>query len=545
MSFAEPAQLSELSTEELVETLPDVPGRVIDQLDKEERLAPKPDVDPSDIERRARENGTDVILELGKAMKPLPRSQRVQVAFEFRPTDYQALLLDYPELVDRAQVAPKAGRQVGKTKISGYVGADHALTNRNTDILYTAPGQDTADEMFKEFKDAFRHGPFTLEQYGVKPGEDNKQTWEFTTGTRAMSRTLGAVGQDKNPGNRGMSPSCVIVDEAHYEQDKVYTEEIEEFFITHEKYEYYLFSTPAGKSGYFYQNVDVEGHRTRQEAAEDSFGWYAPYWPTKISPFAQQDFIEQKRKEYDTSTFEQEFEGKFAEDGDSAIPHSTLNPNIDPEREFDTDQPRYLGVDPARGGDDEMVAFDIDASGTFWNAWSFETISGPQFVEFLESIHTGKDDLEYWPDWPSPTVGTHSIPSNGYATILIEENGVGGFAADFAEAGLGSVIKVVNSTNETKQNVYQRLIKDLEQADLKLPKHKPLIRQTTAMQKSFTPTGKAKYEAPPGKHDDWPDGMAFANWARHGNGEDLDTKPANQEIRRRRGDQGGRRRITR
>lgn len=516
-------QVSSLPQDERVATLPDISGDVIDQVPKEDRLAPEPDIDIEEIEARAERNGTDVIRELGEALKPLPRSQRVQVAFGFRPTDYQALLLDYPEQVDRAQAAPKAGRQVGKTKISGYIGADHALTNRNTDVLYTAPGQDTADEMFKEFKDAFRNGPLTLQQYGVRPQEDNKTKWEFVGGTRAMSKTLGTVGEEKNPGNRGMNPTCVIVDEAHYEQDVVFTEEIEEFFITHDTYEYYLFSTPAGKSGYFYENVEVEGKRTPEEAASESFSWYAPHWPTKISPFAQQDYIEQKREEYDSDTFEQEFLGKFADDGSAAIPHETLNPNIKPDVERDPSRDRFLGVDPARGGEDEMVAFDIDSEGVCWNVWAFATISGPQVVEFLEIVHDRKSDLEYWPTTPEPDWGDGVTPTNGYQTILIEENGVGGFAADFAQAGLGNVIKVVTSSNKTQQNVYQRLIKDLEAEELALPNHRPLIRQTTKLEKSFTPTGKAKYAAPKGKHDDWPDGMGFANWARHGNGDELET----------------------
>jgi len=511
--------IASLSRPERVATLPDVLAPTIDEIPKEDRLVPEPDVSIEEIEARAERNGTDTIRELGEAIKPLPRSQRVQVAFDFRPTDYQALLLDYPERVDRAQAAPKAGRQVGKTKISGFIGADHALTTRNTDVLYTAPGQDTADEMFKEFRDAFRNGPLTLEQYGVEPDEDNKTKWTFLGGTRAMSRTLGAVGQEKDPGNRGMNPTCVIVDEAHYEQDQVFTEEIEEFFITHDTYEYYLFSTPAGKSGYFYETVDVKGQRTPSEAAADKFGWYAPHWPTKISPFAKQDYIEKKREQYDSDTFEQEFLGKFAEDGDAAIPHATLKPNLAPGRDFIDTRARYLGVDPARGGEDEMVAFDMDEFGTCWNAWAFETISGPQFVEFLEYVHNDKTALEYWPTPPQPECGDGLTPMNAYETILIEENGVGGFAADFAEAGLGAAIKVVNSSNETKQNVYQRLIKDLEQSSLALPNYRPLVRQTTALEKTFTPTQKAKYAAPEGKHDDWPDSMAFANWARYGNGE--------------------------
>jgi len=457
-------------------------------------------------------SGEDTLRDLYQECAGRPRSERVEILFDFEPTEYQAELLDHLEREDAGRAAPQKGRQVGATLTAGVIGADHALwaprlVGEATDVLFAAPGQETADEMFEECKQHFKNGPLTLEQYGVtKP---NEQTWKFASGTRLLSRTLGNVGQDEQPGNRGKNPTCVIIDEAAYEQDAVYVEEIEQFFITHPVYEYVLFSTPAGKSGYFFNKVKHDDD------------WFSPHWPTRISPYARSDYIEEQREKLPSSTFDQEFLGKFAEDGASAIPHEILNPNIRPDAERVTDQSRYLGIDPARGGKDEMVAFDLDGAGVCWNAWAFDTISGPQFVEFLEIVHSRKADLEYWSTTPVPEYSDGVTPADGYQTILIEENGVGGFAADFAEAGLGSVVKVVNSTNETKQNVYQRLIKDLEQGDLALPNHRPLIRQTTQLEKSFTPTGKAKYAAPTGKHDDWPDGMAFANWARHGHGETI------------------------
>lgn len=420
--------------------------------------------------------------------------------------------------------------------VAGVIAADHALwapqlVGEATDVLITAPSQETADEMFNECKKRFREGPLSLEQYGVT--KDNEQTWEFSSGVRILSRTLGNVEQENSAGNRGKNPTCVVVDEAAFERDAVYEEEVEQFFITHETFEYCLFSTPAGRSGYFYQKVEFD----------DDF--YSPHWPTEISPYAQEDYIQEQKEKLDSETFRQEFLGEFLEDGGSAIPHGTLVPNIDPDRAYDTSLPRFIGLDPARGGKDEMVAVDMDASGCVWNIWAFDEIDGPRFVEFLEIVHQHKppDELEYWAGEPEPEVGDGDTPIDGYEDILIEENGVGGFAADFAEADLGSVIKVVNSTNKKKQSVYQRLVQDLEAEELALPNEKTLTRQATKLEKSFTPTGKAKYEAPPGKHDDWVDALAFSNWVRHGRGESLDVDTGPVKVRRRKGGDKGRRRY--
>jgi len=449
------------------------------------------------------------------------RSERVEKVFEITPTDYQAELLDYGQEKPRAQTAPKKGRQVGATLTAAMLGGDHAVFPpvAPTDVLFTAPSQGTANEMFRECKKLFWNSRFSLEELGVI--EDNKETWEFSDGTRILSRTLGNVEQSNNSGNRGMSPTCVIVDEADYTRDAVYTDEIEPFFTTHAEYEFHLFSTPANPNGYFHNKVEVQGHRDVESALEgDTFAWYSPHWPTTISPYAQEDFIKKRERELSDEQFAKEFLGEFPKAGGSAISHEVFIKNVNPDRNRNPTHARYLAVDPARKGDDEMVAVDLDETGTCWNIWSFKTMNGPEFVGFLRAVHHEQD-------FPEPEIGSNSTPGDGYQGILIEENGVGGFGADFAQAGLGGVVQVVTTTNETKQNIYQRLITDLEKGELQLPKHRKLIEQTTSVQKTFTPTGKAKYSHPPGGHDDYPDALAFCNWARHGGGQPMDVTDNN------------------
>lgn len=427
-------------------------------------------------------------------LAPLLRSDRVQKLFNFEPTEYQAEVLNYAESEAKAQIAPKAGRQVGKTLTAAIIGADHAVTHRETDVLFAAPTQDPADEMFRECKQHFRNSPFTLDQFGVV--KNNEQTWEFDTGTRILSRTLGDVDRDDNPGNRGKNPSCVVIDEAAYEKAAVYTHEIEEFFITHPTYEYVLISTPAGKSGYFYDAV--EGQNTDE--------WFSPHWPTRISPYAQQDFIEKKQRRLDSQTFAQEYLGEFVEAEDAYLPHDIVKPCIG-EREIEEPALRYLGVDPARKGDDRAVYLDLDEFGVIRNIWSEETTSGPEFVGRIKALQTGNAS-------DTPDVGTGSLPQTGYDEILVEENAVGGYGADIAEKGLGDVITKVTTSAKTKQAMYQRLKHDLEAQDLTLPNYRLLITQLTSLEYKYTETGYLKVSHPQGGHDDFPDGLALANHGR-------------------------------
>jgi len=439
-------------------------------------------------------------------LQNLDRSERVAKLFDKEPTDYQAKLLDYGEQKARAQTAPKKGRQVGATLTAGLIGADHALAGpKGTDVLFAAPSQGTANEMFRECKKRFWNSEFTLEQFGVE--EDNKETWEFVDGTRILARTLGNVEQTNNSGNRGMNPTCVIVDEADYTKDAIYTEEIRPFFITHDEYEFHLFSTPAHQGSYFHDKVEVQGYREIDDAYADDFCWHSPYWPTKISPFAQEDEIQNAKDELTEDEFAQEYLGEFRAGG-GLIDSETLGPCITPNRDTDTSHGRFLGVDVAGGGDDRLVVYDLDEPGVTHNIWSWQESSGPEFLNRLTGIVKGTAV-------PEPEVGTGETPDE-YQAVVVEKNGIGEFGADFAQRDLGDVIIPLSSGRESKHTLYKRLVRDLENQSLQLPQHTRLKTQLLALEKTTTPNGYWKVSHPSGGHDDYPDALMLANGARSG-----------------------------
>lgn len=463
-----------------------------------------------------------------KDLKTKPRSERIEAIFGVTPTDYQSKLLDYADEKPKAQTSPKKGRQVGATFTAGMLGADHALSNADTDVLYAAPSQGTANEMFRECKKLFWNAEFSLEQFGVT--NDNKETWEFDNGTRILSRTLGNVEQSNNSGNRGMNPTCVIVDEAAYTKDEVYTEEIEEFFITHPEFEFHLFSTPAGQSGYFYEKVEQPERDTPirevEEAYETDWAWYAPHWPTRISPFAEQDFIDKKRDEFDETTFAQEFLGEFVAGG-SLFGADVVGKCVSSDPVGEPSQIRYLGVDPAGGGGDRMVIYDIGDKGETYNIWSWQDMDGPRFLDVLTRIVENNRP-------PDVDVGTKMLPEDGYQDVVIEKNGIGEFGSDFAERDLGDVITPISSGRESKHTLYKRLLRDMEAGEISIPNFRKLKNQLTSLQKTVTPTGYWKVSHPPGGHDDFPDALMLANAARTGLASEFETdlKQSKTVVRR-------------
>jgi len=425
-------------------------------------------------------------------LKSLNRVERIRVLFEFDAFPYQSELIQHGEDTDITKAAVKPGRQVGKTETGGAIAAERALSGH--DVMILGPFEDTVKEMMEAAQGHLLTAENKLAKAGIELGttQRNKFEWQFEGNGRLRARTVGSDGTQI----RGKNPDVVLIDEDAYIKDSIHTEVIEPFFSTHRAYEYYLFSTPAGKSGYFYDKVVNDD------------GFYSPHWPSRISPLISEEFLNQKREELDSTTFGQEYEGEFVSDADSYLPHSIVNPCVDPDAKASKTEPRWLGVDPAEKGRDEMVIYDIGESGYTHNIWSRETVTGPDFVGLLSDLHTG-DTL------PEPNVGHGRGPKGGYEQIIIESN-MAGLATDILQEGLGSVVTPVKSTTKSKGPMYKRLKRDLEAEELVLPNYTKLISQTTSLEYNYTRNGHLQLSHPNGGHDDYPDGLMLANAGRTG-----------------------------
>jgi phage FluMu gp28-like protein len=426
-------------------------------------------------------DGNDVTFQdLYDEYAHLPRSERVAKIFNFEPTDYQAELLDHHEQQAKTQSAPKKGRQVGASLVGSALAADYALWTPGADVLITSAKQDPADELFDKFTEHYKNSDLTLSQLGVE--EDNKTEWTFTHGTRVLCRTLG----QGDLSQRSLNPSFVIVDEAAYASDYHLEEVIEPYFITHPEYEFYLFSTPKGKSGYFYHAV--EGNREGD--------WFSPHWPTKISPFADQDYLERKREEKDATTFAQEYRGEFADTGEVWIPSDLFRSCVTEESAGPITELVYLFVDVARKGKDRTVYLLMGQSGTVYDVWAENTSTIPGIAGRIKSLHN-----EY-----------------GFEQAGVDENAVGGGVVD--DEGLQDIVTGVKFTTQSKDKMYRNLKTHLEAGKITIPAdvdyYTKLEQETTGLEFDFTQNGYLKVSHPTDGHDDFADALAGANYLRDG-----------------------------
>jgi len=405
-------------------------------------------------------------------LQTLSRVERVEFLFGFEAFDYQADLIQQGDENDVAKAAVKPGRQVGKTLTGGAIAAERALSGH--DVMILGPFEDTVREMMEA---ATGHLLNVEEEYGdgiLGTDQRNKTDWQFSVAGRLRARTVGTDGTQI----RGKNPDVVLVDEAAYIKDGIFQEVIEPFFSTHETYEYYLFSTPAGKSGYFYDKVE----------SDDSF--YSPHWPSRISPQISEEWLADKREELDSLTYAQEYEGEFVDEGDSLFPHDIVKPLVG---ETELSETRWLGVDIAREGRDRTVYTEVDNQGHVRIAAVEEKSTMDGVLGQIKALHR----------------------ENQYEQIIVEENSIGGGVIDFGE-GMGDVLVPFKSSTKSKHKLYKRLQKDVESGELSLPNDRRLINELTSLQYSFTQHGYMKVHHPDGGHDDYPDSLAFANWGRNG-----------------------------
>jgi hypothetical protein len=382
--------------------------------------------------------------------------------------------LDYANDRDIVKAAVKPGRQVGKTVTGGAIAAERFLSGH--DVMILGPFEDTVSEMMEAAREHLERCEQKFSEAGYTLGTEyrNKTDWKSVEDGRLRARTVGTDGTQI----RGKNPDVVLIDEDAYIKDSIHREVIEPFFSTHDSYEYYLFSTPAGKSGYFYEKVEQD----------ESF--YSPHWPSEICPLIDEQFLNEKERELDSQTYAQEYLGEFVDEGQTLFSYEEIR-SITAESELE--DTRFLGVDIAREGTDRTVYTEIDSSGNVAVVDSEDTSTMDGVLGRIRSLHN----------------------ENDYERIVVEENSIGGGVVDFG-SDLKSILQPFKSTTKSKHKLYKSLQKAIESKEIRLPKHRRLLDELTSLEFDFTQHGYMRVHHPNGGHDDFADSLAFAYWAKEG-----------------------------
>lgn len=426
---------------------------------------------------------------------------------KFYPHWYQRKILR-----DHTQnMVVRMGRQMGKTSVTAIKALWYAFTrpdaqtkHEKVTIVIVAPSQRQSKIMYDQIR-AYAHAhplletsikKSTLEKIELK---NNSVIHNFPVGDSAEKV-------------RGFSINMLIVDEAAYIKERIYTAILPSLASTNGKL--ILIGTPAQNSGLFFTAFYPD---KRDELVLDfSKHWYpysyalevqkvgangVPLFDAKTGdPITQlnKNWLEYQQSSMPPGAFEQEYEAAFTDEAMNFFARSDIIANLeDYQTEFAPDgKSTYgMGVDFAKY-QDSYVAIVIKQPPV-----------GPLKIAY---IYERKKR-----DYSETVAKTIEIAERFKCRyVFADSTGVGEPNVEVLRNELQGISKVegINMTSLTLQNdMYANVSRLLGDGMLKIPMFAmELRRQLMGVIRTTTTQGRVKIEAPGGQHDDYADSLALA-----------------------------------
>lgn len=399
-----------------------------------------------------------------------PPSEFVETVVGIEPYDYQKAVLD----AESDRVAFVSGRQVGKSRTAAWTALHHALTHSGHTVLITAPYRRQSSEIFKQVKHEMSESDIPDKSWGKE--RETRTVIEFDNGSRILSLPTG----DDGSNIRGYTANLIVADEAAFIDDNVFNQVLTPMLAATDG-DMVLLSTPYGASGFL--------HDAFNDNLDDDY--FTKQVPSYQSPNVGQDFIATQQRQLSSIEFKQEILGKFEESAKAFFESDNIEAAQDRVIEGNTRE-RYLGVDPARHGEDRFVCTMMDGEARV----SIE--AQEKSSDITECIGQIKDLHDEWQ----------------FDQIAIDETALGGGVVDILREDLSrGTVNGVTFSRKKKQELYQSLKSRVENGEISLPDNDRLRTQMLDLEYEFTSGGKMKVEPPDSGHDDFPDSLTLANWA--------------------------------
>ncbi|MEW6295946.1 MAG: phage terminase large subunit [Candidatus Diapherotrites archaeon] len=384
------------------------------------------------------------------------------------PTDYQQQIL----LDDNKHITVRASRQSGKTEVIAVKILQKALLINGFKTLIIAPTERQSSIVFNKI-DSYLNHHYYLNKLLLR----HSHTYTLFDNGSEIYCLPGA-----NPETiRGYSPHMIVVDEAAFVKDTVYTAIEPSMSATNGTL--ILISTPFGKQGRFYDS----------HARLDYYSKY--HIPYNQCPFISKEYLEKEKQSKTEMEFQQEYEAEFVEEQDTYFPLQLIKACI-----ADTENPLkeegfnyYLGLDPARFGTDETV-------------YCITRTKDGLLIEVTELQATKKLPTT---DVIGRTKALHD--KYNFSKIYVDETGLGAGAVDLLKES-GLPIESITFTLQSKQELYQNLKLLMEQNKIKFFDNTKLLFQLAELQYEYTSNKQLKLHHPDklNAHDDYPDALALS-----------------------------------
>lgn len=360
------------------------------------------------------------------------------------------------------------GRRFGKTLL-GVERASRAALD-GYPVGWFAP-------TYKDSSEAWREIKRTLAGVTVARSEQERRLELITGGVIDVWTLL-----DPDSG-RGRKYKRVIVDEAAKiaKLEEAWTETLRPTLADYRGDAWFL-STPKGRN-YFWRLFNM---------AQEYDDWRAWQMPTAANPYIAADEIEAARQQLPQSAFAQEYLAEFTDDAGAVF--RNVRGCVDVSLPLAAPQPGrtyYGGLDWAQQNDFTVIAV-VDDTGAL--------VALDRFNQVSWSIQYGRVAA--------------MTDRFGIATGYAELNSIGSPNLEQLQAQRLGQWRGFTTTADTKAEIVQALALAFERGEIRIPNDPVLIAELEAFEANRLPSGKWRYSAPDGMHDDTVIALALAWQAR-------------------------------
>lgn len=363
------------------------------------------------------------------------------------------------------------GRRFGKSKLAVAEIARLALTTGKP-YAYFAPTYRYLAPMWRAFKQTLAPA--------IRLKNENERTLELIGGGVIECWSL-----DNPDAARGRAYAGIVIDEAALvkDGDYVWQATLRPTLVDHQGWALFI-STPRGRN-YLYQlyRLGVDPEQT---------DWAAFRYPTSANPYVPEGEIEAAREALPERLFRQEFLAEWLDD------EASVFRNVDAAAVLEAAHPRDLpadaqcimGVDWARK-EDYTVATVLDSHNrrqVFMDR--FNRIAWTQQVKRIVEI----------------------AKAYNVKRLLYDATGVGDAVSALLgqQTDLPCATEGIQITAQNKASMIESLAIAIERGELKLLKNPYQLSELKAFEMDRLPSGRYRYGAPSGMHDDTVMALAIA-----------------------------------
>lgn len=287
-----------------------------------------------------------------------------------------------------------------------------------------------------------------------------------------------AVRSADNPDSlRGEGLDFLVIDECAFVTEEAWTEALRPALSDRLGRAMFI-STPKGRNWYW--------RIWRRGQEESGSEWMSWRFPTSANPYIDPAEIEAARQMLPEATFRQEYLAEFLED--AGLVFRNIRACIAaPIPSAETHRRYVMGVDWAQSHDfTALVVMDAAAR---------QVVEIDRFNQIGWDVQRGR-------------LAALATKWN-VSTILAEQNSIGGPNIEQLQSE-GLPVRAFTTTNQSKQDIIVALQLAFERGEIRIPDHAPLITELEAFEAERLPSGRWRYSAPAGMHDDTVIALALA-----------------------------------